>query len=97
MKLAWDTMYFVNLVLCIIILILGIVGWRRSGKTLPIFIGVAFGLFGLSHLAILLDLKDSLDPLLIVIRTAAYVLVALALYLVAFQTKREAPAGSADS
>ena len=87
MTTVWDPITAVNLVLCIIILAFGIVGYRRSGKAFPLYIGIAFGLFGLSHLATLLGLKDSLEGALIVVRTLAYLLVAFALYKEAFGSK----------
>ena len=80
-------MITLNLVLCIIILALGIVGYRRSGQAFSLYIGIAFGLFGISHLATLLGLKDSLEGVLIAVRTLAYLLVAFALYRVAFTSK----------
>jgi len=87
MNIVWDPMITLNLVLCIIILALGIVGYRRSGQAFPLYIGIAFGLFGISHLATLLGLKDSLEGVLIAVRTLAYLLVAFALYRVAFTSK----------
>jgi len=87
MSLTWDPIYGVNLVLCIATLILGVLGYRRSRSLVPLYIGIAFGLFGLSHLATLLGLKDTLEAVLVVVRTAAYLLVAFALYVVAFGKK----------
>ena len=87
MSLTWDPIYAVNLVLCIATLILGVLGYRRSKSAVPLYVGIAFGLFGLSHLATLLGLKDSLEVVLVVVRTAAYLLVAFALYVVAFGKK----------
>ena len=87
MNIVWDPIYVVNLILCIIILAFGLMGWRRSGKTFPLYIGIAFGLFGLSHLATLLGLKNSLSGVLIVVRTLAYLLVAFTLYQTAFSSK----------
>jgi hypothetical protein len=87
MNVVWDPMVVVNLVLCVIILVFGLAGWRRSGKAFPLYVGVAFGLFGVSHLATLLGLKDSLETALIVVRTLAYLLVAFALYQVAFRAR----------
>jgi hypothetical protein len=86
MSIVWDPITTVNLVLCIVILAFAVVGYRRSGKAFPLYIGIAFGLFGLSHLATLLGLKDSLAGVLIVVRTLAYLLVAFALYRVAFSS-----------
>ncbi len=87
MSIVWDPTTTVNLVLCIIILIFAVIGYRRSGEVFPLYIGIAFGLFGLSHLAMLLGAKDSLAGVLIVVRTLAYLLVAFALYRVAFRPK----------
>ena len=84
MSIVWDPMSIVNLVLCAVILAFGLIGWRRSGKVFALYVGLAFGLFGLSHLATILGLKESLETALIVVRTLAYVLVAFALYRVAF-------------
>jgi hypothetical protein len=52
-----------------------------------IYVGIAFGLFGLSHLATILGLKESLEAALIVVRTLAYLLVAFGVYQVALGTK----------
>jgi len=87
MKFQWDTIYGINLILCSIILIFGIVGYRRSKSTLPLYIGIAFGLFGLSHLATLLSLKEELKTILIVVRTLAYLIVVYTVYKTAFGTK----------
>jgi hypothetical protein len=84
MNIVWDPITTINLLLCIVILVFGIIGYRRSGKAFPLYIGIAFGLFGLSHLLTILGFKDSLSALLIAVRTAAYLLVAFALYRVAF-------------
>ena len=87
MVFVWNTITVINLVLCIFILSFGIMGWHRSKNPVPFFIGIAFGLFGLSHLATLLSLSVSLNTLLIIIRLAAYLLVTYAVYLMAFRKK----------
>jgi hypothetical protein len=51
--------------------------------------GTAFGLFGLSHLEILLGLSATLNVLLIVIRTLAYLLVAYALFLAVYSKSKQ--------
>lgn len=71
----------VNLILCIAIVILGFLCFRKSGERLPAFIGAAFGLFGISHAATIAGLAASLELPLIIIRTLAYVLVIIALWL----------------
>jgi hypothetical protein len=83
-----NVIYVINLVLCAVILVFGFMGWRRSGKAFPLYIGIAFGLFGLSHLATILGMAASLEVLLIVIRTAAYLIIVYAVYKVAFGSKK---------
>ncbi len=85
MTFICDPIYITNLVLCIVILVLGWLGYKKSGDRSPLYIGIAFGLFGISHLATLLGLKEILTTVLIVIRTLAYLLVAFTLYRVALK------------
>ncbi len=83
MALNLDPIYVVNLILCIVIVVLGYWGYKKSGDSIPLYIGVAFGLFGLSHLATLLGLREILESVLIVVRLLAYLIVVYALYKVA--------------
>lgn len=85
MAFNWDPIYVVNLLLCIIILILGYLGYSKSKDAVPLYIGIAFGLFGVSHLAILLGQREALGSVLIVVRLLAYLIVIYALYKVAFK------------
>jgi hypothetical protein len=87
MQFHWDTLIFINLILCIVILVFGIISWQRKKSLVALYVGAAFGLFGLSHLATLLSLNTSLSVGLIVIRTLAYLLVAYALFLAAYSKK----------
>jgi hypothetical protein len=87
MQFHWDTLIFINLILCIVILVFGIISWQRTKSRVVLYVGTAFGLFGLSHLANLLGLNTSLNVVLIVIRTLAYLLVAYALFLAAYSKK----------
>lgn len=70
----------VNLILCLVILALGI--WARVKKKyeLPLYIGIAFGLFGVSHFMKLIGVAEGLNAFLIAIRTIGYLLVIYALY-----------------
>lgn len=72
----------VNLVLCVVILALGIWGYSRKKSDFILYIGIAFGLFGVSHLMDILGLPTSLSALVIAIRFIAYLLVIFALYRV---------------
>jgi hypothetical protein len=87
MNIVWDPIYLINLVLCAIILVFGLIGWRRSGRAFPLYIGIAFGLFGLSHLATILGLKATLEVPLIVVRILAYLIVVFTVYKVAFGSR----------
>ena len=81
MTFTWDPEYTVNLVLCIVIFILGYWGYRKQKETMPLYIGIAFGLFGVSHLVKLFDMASDLTNVLIVIRVIAYLIVVFALLL----------------
>jgi hypothetical protein len=73
--------------LCAIILVFGLIGWRRSGRAFPLYIGIAFGLFGISHLVTILGLKTTLEAPLIVVRTLAYLIVVFTVYKMAFGSR----------
>ena len=77
----------VNLILCAIILVFGLIGWRRSKRVFLLYIGIAFGLFGLSHLATILGLKATLEVQLIMVRTLAYLIVVFTVYKMAFGSR----------
>lgn len=83
MPLDFDPLVTANLLLCIIIIILSIWSYRKTEDIAPLYIGAAFGLFGLTHFATLLGLKDILEPALIVIRILAYLIVIFGLFLTA--------------
>ena len=83
MTFIWDPISALNLVLCTVTLVLGYWGYKKSGDKTPLYIAIAFGLFGFSHLMTLLGLKETLTTILIVIRTIAYLIVVFAVYQVA--------------
>ena len=81
MAFVLDPIVSVNLVLCLVIVILGVICYRKNRESvLPLYIGAAFGLFGISHSATLAGLAASLTVPLIIIRTLAYLLVIFALW-----------------
>jgi len=85
MTFTFDPVYVTNLILCVIILVLGCVGFAIKKNITPLLIGIAFGLFGISHLLTLLGLKETLTTFLIAIRTLAYVIVGFSLAWLAFR------------
>jgi hypothetical protein len=79
MALMLDPITIVNLILSLAILVLGIAAYGKKKNGMALYIGVAFALFGLSHLLTLLGLAQSLTTYLIIIRTLAYLIVIFAL------------------
>ncbi|HVM71585.1 MAG TPA: hypothetical protein VMT91_07475 [Anaerolineales bacterium] len=88
MQFTWNTLTFINLILCIAILVFGIISWQRQKSQVALYVGIAFGLFGLTHLASLLGLATALNVPVIIIRLAAYLLVTYALFLEAYKNKK---------
>ncbi|TRZ53233.1 MAG: hypothetical protein D4S01_01665 [Dehalococcoidia bacterium] len=71
----------INTVLCIVIVILGCLTYKKDRKMPPLFIGIAFGIFGISHIFTIIGLEGSLLNFLIAIRAIAYLLVVFALFV----------------
>lgn len=80
MNFTWDPVTFLNLVLSLLILFLGFWNYNKKNDPIPVYIGIAFGLFGVSHLLTLLGFKTTLEVFLIIVRTLAYLLVIFAMY-----------------
>ncbi|MFZ1896675.1 hypothetical protein [Methanoregula sp.] len=76
-----DIVNLINLVLCISIVILGVLVYTQKDALGALIIGLAFGLFGISHLYTLLGLGAPWEAATISARTAGYILVIVALYL----------------
>ena len=76
-----DIITAMNLVFCILIVGLGYWGYIQSRKIskvlylLPIFVSIAFGLFGFSHFVTLIGMGGTLGNALIVIRALGYIIV----------------------
>ncbi|MFH1485131.1 MAG: hypothetical protein ABIH46_03585 [Chloroflexota bacterium] len=85
--MTFDTVLTVNLVLCIIILVLGLLGYQRSGDKVPLYIAIAFTLFGVSHLLTLLGFGQGLASILVVIRTLGYLMIVFTVYQAAFKQR----------
>ncbi|WAC04542.1 MAG: hypothetical protein OS112_08750 [Methanoregula sp.] len=76
-----DLVSMINTILCVIIVILGILVYTRNGEMSALLIGIAFGLFGISHIYTILGFGISWEGALITARTCGYILVIAALYL----------------
>jgi ABC-type uncharacterized transport system YnjBCD permease subunit len=76
-----DMIAAMNLVFCMLIVILGYVGYRQSRRIskvlyrLPLFIGMAFGLFGISHFVTVIGMGGALADVLVVVRALGYIVV----------------------
>jgi hypothetical protein len=81
MLFAGTTLSVINLVLCIIIFVMGLSGYRKDKNKLRLYIAFAFALFGISHFVTILDIETiAVLNFLIIIRTIAYLSVVFALY-----------------
>jgi uncharacterized membrane protein (UPF0136 family) len=87
MAFNWDPIYGVNLILCIAIVLLGYWGYQKKKNPVSLYVGIAFGLFGISHLATLMGQRAALGDVLIIVRLVAYLLVVFALYQVGSRRK----------
>jgi hypothetical protein len=83
--MTWDPVTTINFVLCVVILALGIWAYAKKKDDIPLYIGIAFGLFAISHLMTLLGLAAGLTIFLIIIRLIAYLLVVFALCKILFK------------
>ena len=81
MAFTVDPVVVVNFFLCIVIVVLGFFVYRKKQNMSALLIGIAFGLFGISHLVQLLGITQIPDTALILIRICGYILVAAALWL----------------
>jgi hypothetical protein len=76
-----DPIVLINLLLCAVILMLGYLVYRKRDTISALFIGIAFGMFGLSHLNALFDPSLFPEVTFVLMRIFGYLLVAAALYL----------------
>lgn len=77
---ASEALEIINMVFCVLIFIIGFWGYRRRRYRLSLFIGLAFGLFGLSHIMLILGNGRNSTDAVIAIRLIAYLLVTFGLY-----------------
>ncbi len=70
-----DIINIINTVLCGLILVMGLMSKCSNAK----LIGVAFGVFGFSHVMEMMGMAASMETLLVYVRVLAYVMVAYAM------------------
>jgi len=69
-----------NFVLCVVIVALAIMAYNSKKSMIALYIGAAFGLYGISHIMTLIGLATSLTDVLLVVRTLGYLVIIFALY-----------------
>jgi len=83
-----DMVTLSNLILSTIILIMGIWEYTRNQARSVLYIGIAFGLFAVTHLLSLLGLAATLSAFILVIRVLGYLIVIYALYIIMAKKKK---------
>ena len=78
--LGIDVMNAVNMVLCVLILVVGCIGYMRTKIKAPFHIGVAFGLFAVSHVIALFGVQGSFAATVMLTRISAYIIVLFSLW-----------------
>ena len=78
----FDLVTLVNLILCVAIVAISVIGYVKIRSATPLYIGAGFFLFGVSHVATLLGLKTTLETEMIVVRAFGYITVCFGVYLV---------------
>lgn len=76
--MAVDPTVLLNLIFAVIVVIFGFWVYRAKKVVLALYLALTFGLFAISHLAILLGTPTS-DISIIVIRSLAYLIIIYAL------------------
>jgi uncharacterized membrane protein (UPF0136 family) len=85
----FDTIALVNLILSVLILVLGVWAYVKTKSRVELYVGIAFGLFSISHLVTLLGLRTDLTFPLIIIRSLAYLTVLYAMYIALAKKKKK--------
>jgi hypothetical protein len=78
MEIALD--YVVRLAFCVIILVIGVWAYRQNMDRTPLLVGIAFGLFGVYYLVILIGLEGIHEMAILALRYLGYLIVVYALY-----------------
>jgi hypothetical protein len=82
-----DPITLVNLILTIVLLIMGIWAYTARRSRSMLYIGIAFGLFALTHLITLIGLAAGMAGFILVVRILAYLLAIYAIYIVIAKKK----------
>jgi len=81
MVVSTDPVVLVNLIFCIVILALGYFISRKRDNYSAFLIGIAFGMFGLSHFTQLFGITQIPEAVIILVRICGYLIIVSALWL----------------
>jgi hypothetical protein len=79
MLMQWMFIEYMNLILCLGIFIVGYLAYRRKKDKLAFNIAIAFGLFAVIHLVMLLRIRGINLPIMAAIKAVAYLIILTAL------------------
>jgi uncharacterized membrane protein YdcZ (DUF606 family) len=82
MGISADPVVGINFFLCLVILVMGYGIYTKRENFSALLIGIAFGLFGLSHLIQLFGITGIPETTFLLTRICGYILVIAALWLV---------------
>ena len=74
-----DPVAIINLSLCIMVVVLGFMGFRKNNDKASLAVAIAFWLFGISHLITLIGMSARFSNFVIIVRMIAYLIVVSAL------------------
>lgn len=80
MAFNWDPTYVTHFVLTTITSIIGYVGYKKSQNKIPLYMGVAFGIFGVANFLVLLGIKTIPQTVFITARIIGYLIIMFALH-----------------
>ena len=80
MAVSWDPIVWTNFVLCIVVVVTGFGGYAIKNDKVPIYIGIAFFFFAVSHVAAILGFVAELVYFLLVTRVIGYLAILYILY-----------------
>ncbi len=76
MTMIYDPITDLNILLCAVIVVIGLCGYRRNNKMILLYFALAFVLFGFSHLLTLFAPRQIVVLAAIIgLRVAAYLIV----------------------
>lgn len=80
-KVKTEIISVINFVFCALILILGFIRYKEGSTIFALYVGIAFGMFGASHLLTIFGLEKKYPVITIGLRTLAYLYILYILFM----------------